>query len=288
MKIMTLLPFFAKSNPRSFLEAVSACVFVCILSGSFCVCAMSFPSPTGGGSLSRSTGSSFKYRIGTYTGAPSAPSLTAASPWVRSFCESDEGRSQALIDLPAAFIEDPVVAGPIMDVAIKKYKSEVDVQKAMLLILGRAAPGKAAVASADRVDRIAQELYCMFHAKYVLTNAGLRALKERYLRAAYGACPRVCCDNFPLLPLGLQDAPGLCSMQCFCASCRDVYTPPETTQRNIDGAFFGTSLPHYFLHRNVDLAPLKANTSYVPRLFGFRMSPRAQELVKYRAGSINL
>jgi casein kinase II subunit beta len=170
-----------------------------------------------------------------------------------------------------------------MDAGIKKFKIELDVQRAMLLMLGRSAPVKSDhSADTPTVDRIARELYGMFHAKYILTNAGLRAMRDKFLRCAYGTCPRVCCNRFPLLPLGLDDAPAVSKMQCFCASCRDIYEPPKPSQRSIDGAVFGTSFPHYFLHRNVDLAPTRPNQSYVPRMFGFRISPRAAELVKYR------
>ena len=50
----------------------------------------------------------------------------------------------------------------------------------------------------------------------------------------------------------------------------------------IDGAFFGTTFPHLYLQTFSEMQPQKSSTTYVPRVFGFKVhkvgsaSPPAQ------------
>ena len=46
-----------------------------------------------------------------------------------------------------------------------------------------------------------------------------------YQETIFGQCPRVYCNNHPMLPIGLSDELGKETLKVFCPSCRDVYRP---------------------------------------------------------------
>lgn len=88
---------------------------------------------------------------------------------------------------------------------------------------------------------------------------------------------------------------GLESVKVFCPKCQSVYHPPPVRSRSIshhgssasshpvtggvDGAAFGTTFPHLFLMTFSNLVPdpLPAESSYIPRVFGFRVHKSAQQ-----------
>jgi casein kinase II subunit beta len=49
-----------------------------------------------------------------------------------------------------------------------------------------------------------------------------------------------------------------------------------TTDADIDGAYFGTTFPHFFLMTYPYIKPAKPTQSYVPRIFGFKIHKSAQ------------
>lgn len=105
----------------------------------------------------------------------------------------------------------------------------------------------------------------------------------QYAAKEFGTCPLVQCSGQPVLPVGLKDEMGADTVKIFCPKCQQVYhTPPLRSRANIstgvDGAAFGTTFPHLFLMTFSNLVPdpLPAETSYVPRVFGFRVHQSAQ------------
>mmetsp|Transcript_27703 Transcript_27703/g.84987 ORF Transcript_27703/g.84987 Transcript_27703/m.84987 type:complete len:197 (+) Transcript_27703:262-852(+) len=105
-------------------------------------------------------------------------------------------------------------------------------------------------------------------------------MHAKYLRRDFGSCPRYFCDNYPVLPVGLNDALGVARVSTYCPRCRQVFRASE----HVDGASFGTTFPHLFLMtfgfpRVSEDDPLQSET-YVPRVFGFRLHSSAS----HRAG----
>lgn len=116
----------------------------------------------------------------------------------------------------------------------------------------------------------------MIHARFIITPAGLSAMKSKFKELRYGQCPRVLCHGQPLLPVGLSDVPGKCTVKLFCASCEDIYNPKSSAHNAIDGAFFGTSFPHLFYQAYPYLRPVqRSEENYVPRIFGFKIADDA-------------
>ncbi len=95
----------------------------------------------------------------------------------------------------------------------------------------------------------------------------------------FGTCPLVQCGGQPVLPVGLKDDLGVDTVKIYCPKCSQVYHPPPIRSSRtgntsgVDGAAFGTTFPHLFLmtFHNLSPDPLPVQTTYVPRVFGFRV-----------------
>jgi casein kinase II subunit beta len=87
-----------------------------------------------------------------------------------------------------------------------------------------------------------QTLYGLMHARYILTFTGVKEMQPKYERQLFGTCPRVACNDQPLLPIGLKPTPGD-PVKLYCPCCQDIYD----SDSQLDGAYFGPYFPHFFL-----------------------------------------
>jgi casein kinase II subunit beta len=94
-----------------------------------------------------------------------------------------------------------------------------------------------------KLQKRAETLYGLIHARYILTFHGIKELEPKYDNRIYGVCPRVTCNEQPLLPIGLSPTPGEMPVKTYCPCCEDVYE----TDCDLDGAFFGPYCPHFFV-----------------------------------------
>lgn len=94
---------------------------------------------------------------------------------------------------------------------------------------------------------------------------------QKFLSGVYGTCPRALCDKQKVLPVGLSDTLKTSRFKVFCPRCEEVYLP-KLRSVNIDGAYFGTSLPHVFLkhYPSAIIIPPKVYL-YEPKIFGFKV-----------------
>ena len=106
---------------------------------------------------------------------------------------------------------------------------------------------------------------------------------EKYKKGDFGKCPRVMCDHYPLLPMGLTDNPNSKAVKLYCAKCEDLYNPKSSRHAAIDGAYFGTSFHNILFQVYPALIPTKSVQRYEPRIFGFRVHAAAA-LMRWQEG----
>eukprot|EP00918_Siedleckia_nematoides_P067686 GHVU01147258.1.p1 GENE.GHVU01147258.1~~GHVU01147258.1.p1 ORF type:complete len:245 (-),score=45.78 GHVU01147258.1:163-897(-) len=111
-----------------------------------------------------------------------------------------------------------------------------DYERALEVILGNDCPEDPTEAEDDdaaspsatedrRLEKAAEQLYGLIHSRYILTPRGLLLMKNKYQKKMFGTCPRVLCDNQPLLPVGLCDDLMMLGMHTYCSRCQETYTP---------------------------------------------------------------
>ena len=58
----------------------------------------------------------------------------------------------------------------------------------------------------------------------------------------------------------------------FILLLQDIFHPKSSRAASIDGAYFGTTMPHLFLLNRPNLIPAASSANYVPRIYGFRIN----------------
>ena len=136
----------------------------------------------------------------------------------------------------------------------------------------------------DSIEAAAELLYGLIHARYIITPRGMNAMVEKFENMHFGRCPRVLCQGQPVLPVGQSDLPRTHTCKTFCPKCEDIYYPRSSRHANLDGAYFGTTFCHLFLQTYWDLVPPPPTTTYVPRIFGFKIHRTARARLAAAAG----
>ena len=95
-------------------------------------------------------------------------------------------------------------------------------------------------------------------------------MRIKYFYEVFGICPRVLCQNQPVLPIGLNEELSISRVKVYWPKCEDVYIP-RFKFVDIDGAYFGKSFPFIFFQTFPELIPEKNKQLYVPKIYGFKI-----------------
>lgn len=87
------------------------------------------------------------------------------------------------------------------------------------------------------VYQSALDLYGLIHCRYILTSRGLHKIKNKFLNAEFGYCPRVMCERQIVLPIAMSEDLSISRVKVFCPKCEEVYVPRNRFV-DIDGAYF--------------------------------------------------
>ncbi|KAK8877959.1 hypothetical protein M9Y10_004722 [Tritrichomonas musculus] len=123
----------------------------------------------------------------------------------------------------------------------------------------------------ETIEKEAEVLYGLIHARYLLTRQGMQLMFEKYQRNEFQICPRVYCKGIVCLPYGISEEPGEHSLKMFCPCCNDVYNVTDHELIHVDGAYFGPSWVHMFLQKYSSIIPRDPPRVYVPKIYGFRI-----------------
>eukprot|EP00915_Cephaloidophora_sp_WS-2016_P003141 GHVH01004231.1.p2 GENE.GHVH01004231.1~~GHVH01004231.1.p2 ORF type:complete len:268 (+),score=39.72 GHVH01004231.1:1100-1903(+) len=150
----------------------------------------------------------------------------------------------------------------------------------------------------------ADVLYGLLHSRFITSADGLNQMREKFLEEDFGCCPRVMCESWPLLPIGLVEEPRVREVKGYCGKCQEVYEleneiyrqkidlgdepadpgarqykhkeedldNTESNNRNqVDGEFFGNTFAPFFYLTYPSIAPKDAPKIFEARLYGFRV-----------------
>ena len=243
---------------------------------------------------------------------PTTMSLT--TPWARKFILSRP--KDALLPIPreflsdgfnlvqlAAIVEKAVEAMILRDIGRKlNTNSNVSTSNASLykvalrLILQDDAKtdSNSTISSAYtpfQIQKAAEVLYTMVHARYVSSPRGLDTVRRMFKRnnevgiePIFGRCSRMCCNGMPLLPIGISDSYDIGGKggtkrraRRYCPCCNETFYMWDS---KVDGAAWGTSFAHLFLMAQgseVFSATTKNMKIQQPtrKIFGFKIHPKA-------------
>ena len=188
--------------------------------------------------------------------------------WIQWFCRLED--HSFLIDIDDEFIRDPFNIYGLQEMFPNKQKFKTCIK----MIQSPMAPNEEDLADEHflELNQEASDLYGLIHARYVHSPRGLAKVYQKFLSGVYGFCPRALCDKQKVLPVGLSDTLKTSRFKVYCPRCEEVYLP-KLRSVNVDGAYFGPSLPHVFLKHfpNAILIPPKVYL-YEPKIFGFSIS----------------
>lgn len=114
----------------------------------------------------------------------------------------------------------------------------------------------------------ATELYNLIHCRFIFSPHGLSIVNQKFKQRQFGTCPRVYCNEQPVLPIGRSDAVNTQRVQLYCPCCQECFESKSC----LDGAAFGPFFPAMFLNAFPSCIPRTLPVPFVPKLFGFRIA----------------
>jgi casein kinase II subunit beta len=223
-----------------------------------------------------------------------AAMLAYTTPWVINFLQARP--KDALLAVPRDFLGDGfnlVHLPPIVERLVGSSDTSFSLYKAALrLILSNEDVQNVP----PSVQRAAETLYTLVHARYITSPRGLDTVRRLLVqnKEVFGKCPRPSCRGMPMLPHGetsdygqqqhthhgLHGNANNCHAQRYCCCCGNVW---EHWDSKVDGSAWGPSFCHlYLLTYGKDAlggrlahSAVPQNPSTLPTIFGFQVHTAA-------------
>ena len=182
--------------------------------------------------------------------------------WIEWFCKMDG--NHFFVEISLDFLQDN-------SNLLGLEKEFPNYEEYLEIILSKEAPNPD-ILTEEYLEKLGKvkELYGLLHKKFIYTNIGLSLVREKYLNGTYGVCPRLLCHKQTVLPYGISEFTKYTRVSIYCPSCKDIYKPRGNVHE-VDGGFFGPSLPQAFLLNYPDLVYFKRPQKFIPKLFGFKI-----------------
>lgn len=161
--------------------------------------------------------------------------------WVDSFLELPS--SDWFCAVPAAFASDGFNTSGL---SIDKLHAKSAFNQLLDIVSDNSSSDSFDSDSEDEIEKATEVLFGLIHSRYIFTTDGLREMRKKYEAGVFGVCPRTQCKEHCLLPIGLTDHPGVETVKRYCPCCKQIYKSDEI-HKDLDGAYFTKSFPHYFL-----------------------------------------
>eukprot|EP01091_Cochliopodium_minus_P006146 TRINITY_DN16025_c0_g1_i1.p1 TRINITY_DN16025_c0_g1~~TRINITY_DN16025_c0_g1_i1.p1 ORF type:complete len:215 (+),score=57.32 TRINITY_DN16025_c0_g1_i1:85-729(+) len=202
----------------------------------------------------------------------SSDSLSSSTNWIDSFCSMNG--NDLFVSVDEDFIEDTFnLTGlkkmvPHYNLALKTIM-DIDIDYSEIQNMENIS---------DEIDKSANLLYGMIHARFLITSRGISLLSQKYRNGDFGICPRVLCDAQKVLPVGLSDLPNHNTVKFYCPKCKEIYNNGKPKYSHLDGAYFGRTAPHLLelLHRDLFNFSSHPHSQYIPKIFGFKIHPSSK------------
>lgn len=247
--------------------------------------------------------------------APVLEDKRAQSSWVHRFCRTPG--HEFFCAVPASFL-----AEEFNWLGLPSDLAAIDLLLGNVVYKSNKGANKATKDSRPQLpwdEAAARRMYGLIHARFIVTQKGLNAMREKYEQGHFGRCPRLACGGQVLLPVGARDGEegeeedeeeegdshggSKGGVNVYCPCCRELYRPADPYHQQLNGAYWGTSFAHLFMLAFPDLCPapalkeeltveVAASSSssrgekdvYVPRVFGFRVEGEEGGKEKPRRG----
>ena len=122
------------------------------------------------------------------------------------------------------------------------------------------------------IDSILQGIYYIIHSRYIQSNSGLKAMKEKYEKGIFGKCPRIECHGQKVIATGASSSLGVFQCCVYCPRCQDVYHTPDIYASQLDSAAFGSSYGPLFFRTFPNLNPHEEPVMPEKTVFGFKIN----------------
>ncbi|XP_062568830.1 casein kinase II subunit beta-like isoform X2 [Saccostrea cucullata] len=116
------------------------------------------------------------------------------------------------------------------------------------------------------VEEAAELLYGLIHARYILTDRGIRKMIDKWQDGVFGTCPLVSCERQFVLPIGISEHIEKETVKVYCPKCEDVYHIRSRRHCFTDGAFFGPNFPQMLFMAYPEYRPERPSNQLIPRL----------------------